>query len=213
MFTGDEFADGGDHIRSSLKKEGIKASFFLTGRFYESPAFGPLIEGLKKDGHYLGAHSDKHLLYCDWTKRDSTLVTQQEFSKDLRANYQRMEKLGVEKSSAPYFLPPYEWYNKTIADWTTLEGLRLVNFSPGTRSTADYTWPEMGKSYRPSDEIYESIMTLEEADPHGLNGFILLMHIGTDPRRTDKFYFRLSELLAELKERGYSFERIDALLD
>ena len=124
-----------------------------------------------------------------------------------------MKKFGVQKASAPYFLPPYEWYNKTIADWTAAEGLSLVNFSPGTRSTADYTFPEMGKSYRPSDEIYQSILTLEETDPHGLNGFILLVHIGTDPRRTDKFYHRLPGLLSELKRRGYSFERIDDLLD
>ena len=213
VFTGDEFADGGESIRASLKKQGIKASFFLTGRFYETSAFKPLIKGLKKDGHYLGAHSDKHLLYCDWVKRDSTLITQQKFAEDLRDNYRRMDEFDVKKSDAPYFLPPYEWYNKTIAEWTAAEGLSLVNFSPGTRSTADYTWPEMGKSYRPSEEIYRSIMTLEETDPHGLNGFILLVHIGTDPRRTDKFYHKLPDLLAELHSRGYSFERIDDLLN
>ena len=33
VFTGDEFADGGNTIINTLKQENIKASFFLTGGF------------------------------------------------------------------------------------------------------------------------------------------------------------------------------------
>lgn len=161
----------------------------------------------------MGAHSDQHLLYCDWNKRDSLLINQQQFSRDLQANYTKMAKNGIPKKNAPYFLPPFEWYNSTISQWTQQESLTLVNFTPGTRSAADYTWPEMGKSYRSSQEIYQSILDYEKKDPHGLNGFILILHIGTDPRRKDKFYFRLEELLRELKEKDYHFVRIDELLN
>jgi len=34
VFTGHEFADGGDYIAEVLKKNKVKASFFLTGDFY-----------------------------------------------------------------------------------------------------------------------------------------------------------------------------------
>ena len=34
VFTGDEYADGGIHIANVLAYQGIKASFFLTGKFY-----------------------------------------------------------------------------------------------------------------------------------------------------------------------------------
>lgn len=190
----------------------MKASFFLTGRFYRNPAFKPLLQELVKEQHYLGAHSDEHLLYCDWTKRDSLLVTQEQFRQDLLKNYERMAAFGVRKSDAPYFLPPYEWYNQSITEWTAQEGLQLINFSPGTRSTADYTWPEMGSRYVSSERVYHSILEQEANDPNGLNGFILLVHIGTDPRRTDKFYYHLDALLTELKGKGYSFVTIDALL-
>ncbi|WP_245539652.1 polysaccharide deacetylase family protein [Pontibacter roseus] len=213
MFTGDEFADGGDAIREALKKHQAKASFFLTGRFYRNPAFRPLIQSLKKDGHYLGAHSDKHLLYCDWQKRDSLLVTQPQFAEDLQRNYQRMAEFGIHKKDAPYFLPPYEWYNRTVTDWTEQEGLQLVNFSPGTRSAADYTWPEMGNRYVSSETILKSILAYEAKDRNGLNGFLLLLHIGTDPRRQDKFYHRLDELLTQLEQKGYRLVRIDELLE
>jgi peptidoglycan/xylan/chitin deacetylase (PgdA/CDA1 family) len=195
-----------------LHNHHVKGSFFLTGNFYSNPEFKSIIGDLKKEGHYLGAHSDKHLLYADWTKRDSLLVTREQFANDLKNNYKRMARFGIKKSDAPYFLPPYEWYNSAIAGWTKNLGLTLVNFSPGTRSTADYTYPGM-TSYRPSDEIYKSIMDYEAKDPHGLNGFILLVHIGTDPRRTDKFYNKLDVLISELENKGYQLVRIDELLE
>jgi peptidoglycan/xylan/chitin deacetylase (PgdA/CDA1 family) len=59
----------------------------------------------------------------------------------------------------------------------------------------------------------KSILEYEERSISGLNGFILLVHIGTDPRRTDKFYKYLPELITRLKSRGYQFERIDELLN
>nr|WP_295864212.1 glycoside hydrolase family 9 protein [uncultured Chitinophaga sp.] len=211
VFTGDEFADGGQTIRRVLQQQKVPAAFFLTGKFYANPAFQPLVKQLKADGHYLGPHSDQHPLYCDWQKRDSLLITHEAFDKDLAANYRRMKSLGISKSAAPYFLPPYEWYNDTIAAWTKAAGLQLVNFTPGTRSNADYTTPAM-KSYRSSEEIYRSVLQYADTQPAGLNGFMLLLHIGTDPARTDKFYHRLNELITDLKKRGYRFVAIDQLL-
>ena len=166
---------------------------------------------MKKDGHYLGAHSDKHLLYCDWNKRDSLFVTKDEFKKDLSANYKMMERFGLQKTSAQYLLPPYEWYNDSISAWTKEMGLQLINFTPGTRSNADYTTPDE-KNYRSSEEIYKSIINYESSNSSGLNGFILLVHIGTDPKRTDKFYNRLPQLITELKAKGYQFQTVEGLL-
>jgi hypothetical protein len=41
---------------------------------------------------------------------------------------------------------------------------------------------------------------------------MLLMHIGTDPARSDKFYRHLPALIRELRRKGYGFVRIDELL-
>lgn len=207
VFTGHEFADGANSITETLKKKKVKASFFLTGDFYNNPSYKKIVFVLKNDGHYLGAHSNKHLLYADWNKRDSLLVSKEEFKTDLLKNYAAMKKHGITK--APYFLPPYEWYNDSIAAWTKEMGLQLINFTPGTKSHADYTWPQL-PNYKSSDEIYQSIISYEKQ--RGLNGFILLLHIGTDDRRTDRFYLRLNELINELKKKGYSFKRVDNLL-
>jgi len=212
VFTGDEFADGGNHISQTLAKENIKASFFFTGNFYRNPAFKKLITGLKNDGHYLGPHSDKHLLYCDWVKRDSLLVTKEQFKNDLLRNYAEMKQFGVDKSQANYFMPPYEWYNDSIAAWAKELNVQLINFTPGTKSNADYTYPEL-KNYQSSDAIYQSIINYEKSRKKRLNGFILLLHTGTDPRRTDKFYDRLESLIRYLKTSGYHFKTVGGLLD
>ena len=95
VLTGDEFADGGDVVLKTLSAQKIKASFFLTGRFYRNKKFQSLIRRLKKAGHYLGPHSDQHLLYNDWTKRDSLLVSKDEFRNDLMSNYVAMESFGI----------------------------------------------------------------------------------------------------------------------
>jgi peptidoglycan/xylan/chitin deacetylase (PgdA/CDA1 family) len=212
VFTGDEYGEGGSAIMAALQKENVKASFFFTGRFYRNLLFKELIRGLKEKGHYLGAHSNEHLLYCDWVKRDSLLVTKKQFNDDLDKNYMELRKLGITSSDARYFLPPYEWYNDSIALWTRERGLQLISFSPGTLSSADYTTTQ-DNNYRSSEIIYTSILNLEARQASGLNGFILLMHIGAGPGRTDKFYKRLPQLVKWLRKRGYEPVRIDQLLD
>ncbi len=212
VFTGDEFADGAAFITKTLKEHSINASFFFTGNYYRNKEFAEGIRKLHSSGNYMGAHSDRHLLYCDWEKRDSLLVTRQEFLEDLKNNYSEMKKHGIMAGEARFFLPPYEWYNDSISLWTAQAGLQLINFTPGTRSNADYTYPEMGERYVGSEEILDSVLSFEAGSSNGMNGFILLVHIGTHPGRTDKFYKYLPGLIKELKNRGYRFVRIDEML-
>ena len=68
------------------------------------------------------------------------------------------------------------------------------------------------KNYRSSEEIFQRIKDYEAKDPNGLNGFLLLLHIGTDPERTDKFYHRLNELIDFLKAKNYKLVSIEQLL-
>lgn len=52
----------------------------------------------------------------------------------------------------------------------------------------------------------------ETRDASGLNGFILLAHIGAGPKRTDKFHNRVDELIGWLKTKNYEPVRVDELL-
>ena len=98
-----------------------------------------------------------------------------------------------------------------IVAWAEEIGLVLINFSPGTGSNADYTTPSM-REYRSSERIFDGILAYEKSDQDGLNGFLLLLHIGTHPDRKDKFYLRLEELTDRLSSLGYGFKRVDEML-
>jgi peptidoglycan/xylan/chitin deacetylase (PgdA/CDA1 family) len=211
-FTGGSFGEGGDHILSILSKLNIKASFFFTGDFFRTPEFEQIIKRIVKDGHYLGIHSDKHPLYCPWDNRDKTLISKKDFIMDIKACQEHLIRFGVDPKKNRYWIPPYEWYNEDISRWSGELGLILINFSPGSYSNADYT-EEADKNYRSSDFIYQKILEKEETDPNGLNGFLLLIHIGAGPGRKDKFFLRLESLLLELQKRGYSFVLVDEMLD
>ncbi|WP_052671138.1 glycoside hydrolase family 9 protein [Draconibacterium sediminis] len=205
VFSAHDKAEGATHILKVLDKKDGKASFFFTGDFLRDNQFQPIIKKVIKDGHYLGAHSDKHLLYCDWTKRDSLLVDRTTFEQDLKENCKALQQYDINSKNANWFLPPYEWYNSATVNWASAMGLRTINFSPGIRSNADYTTPDMA-NYMSSDKIFKSILQVEEEQ--SLNGAIMLIHPGTEEKRTDKFYLRLEELIETLQAKGYRFERL-----
>ena len=161
------------------------------------------MQRLLKEGHYVGSHSYGHFLYSPLGNRDSLLVTREEFEKDLLKSYEVMRKAGIEFKDAPLYIPPYEYYNRQIAAWAKNMGIQVVNFTAGTASNADYTTPDM-KNYRSSQAIYDKILSVEAAE--GLNGHLMLIHFGTDARRTDKFYKgHLERLIKVLKNKGYKF--------
>jgi len=196
-------------VLNVLNKNKFKGSFFFTGNFLRLKKWESIIEKIIQQGHYVGAHSDKHLLYCDWTKRDSTLVSFEVFENDLKNNFDELKKLGVTIDNARYFMPPYEWYNQEIADWCRKFGLELINFTPGVGTNADYTTPKL-KNYKSSNEIVKRLKQFEKKN--GLNGAIILIHPGTETERTDKFYFKLEELIDYLHEKGYQFRSVKNLL-
>jgi peptidoglycan/xylan/chitin deacetylase (PgdA/CDA1 family) len=211
-FTGHEFGEGGDTILDALRAHGAQASFFFTGDFCRNPAFAGLIRRIRDEGHYLGPHSDRHLLYCDWTPEKPLLVSRAVFDADLEDNLRALEAHGVDRRRVRYWIPPYEQYNAAIAAWSRDHGITLVNYTPGTRSNADYAG-EAEKAFVPSARIVRNILDRDRTDPDGLNGFLLLMHVGAGPGRADKMHDHLAGLLDQLAARGYTFVRIDTLLD
>lgn len=205
VFSADSQVDGYETIREVLKRHGIKAAFFFTGNFYRNPDFAHMVEALKDDGMYIGAHSDRHLLYCSWENRDSTLVTKEEMINDLEANYAEMAKFGISKEDAPYYMPPYEWYNSEICGWCREWGVSIINMTPDTWTNQDWTIPDSDFPYYSNDDLYGRLIDFERNDPNGLGGTILLIHFGTDPRRPEKLYDRLDSMIEEFKSRGYRF--------
>jgi endoglucanase len=211
IFTGGDFGEGTGHVLDTLAAHGVKASFFFTGDYLRKPAHEPHLKRIVRENHYLGPHSDKHPLYAPWEDRGKTLLTRDQFRADLQKNIDDLRKLGAlaDAGKPIYFIPPYEWYNRDQSNWSAEMGVLLFNFTPGSGSNRDWA-PEGHKSFVPSEKIIADILAYEKKDPHGLNGFLLLLHVGS--QRRDKTFLLLEDLLKELKARGYSFARVDKLL-
>jgi len=140
------------------------------------------------------------------------LVTKDQFRTDLQDNLQLMKQEGIRNRPIQYFIPPYEWWNDSIALWSKEEYCQVVNFTPGTRTNADYTYPQMDDRYVSTESILASLDQFEQSDSFGLNGTMILIHAGTDPRRTDKLYNQLPMLFTKWKKSGYKLVRVDELL-
>jgi len=207
IFSADEFGEGAATILDILKAKNVKGSFFLTGNYLRNPAYTKSVKRMISEKHFIGPHSDKHLLYNSWEKRDSLLVTKEQFTSDLLTNYDELIRIGVPQPEERFYLAPYEWYNSTIALWTADLGIKLINLTPGTATNADYTTPDM-PNYQTSDQLFDKLKKFESSNTEGLNGAFVLVHLGTDAKRTDKLYNRLGEMIDYLLSKGYSFKKL-----
>jgi peptidoglycan/xylan/chitin deacetylase (PgdA/CDA1 family) len=210
VFTGDEFGESTESILNTLKQRKIKAGLFVTGNFVRNNKLRPFLERAVAEGHYVGPHSDSHPLYASWEYRDKTLVTEAFFTKDLQKNLDALTTIGALGRERPVlFVPPYEHYNGDQVGWSRELGVTLFNFTPGSGSHRDYI-REGSPRFISARKIYDDILAYERKEPHGLNGFLLLLHLGSG--RKDPFHPMLDPLCKELSKRNYEFERVDRLL-
>lgn len=211
VFTGGDFGEGTAPILATLRAERVSASLFVTGGFLRRPDLAKLLQRAVHEGHYVGPHSDQHLLYAPWEDREKSIVSEQQFKQDLKKNIGDLRRVGaLPKGQRVFFIPPYEWFNQDQVRWARDMDVTLFNFSPGSGSNRDYL-PESDKRFVSSREILRGILEYESESPDGLKGFILLLHLGAD--RKDKMWLLLPELIGELRKRGYEFVRIDKLLE
>ncbi|MCL2502773.1 MAG: glycoside hydrolase family 9 protein [Bacteroidales bacterium] len=204
IFSADVAFEGGTKVLDVLEKHNTLGSFFLTGTCLRMPQHKAVIERIIREGHYVGPHSDKHLLYAPWEDRQKTLVGGDSLRNDILLNVKELEKFGVSADQQLWFLPPYEYYNDETVRVSATLGLKVMNFTPGSLTNADYTTPSMS-NYRSSQTLIDHVMNMESRG--ALHGAILLIHPGVSDERPDKLYDRLDELMTNLKEKGYSFKR------
>ena len=155
----------------------------------------------------MGGHSDGHVLYCDWGAKRPTLMSADSIVADLRANYAELARFGVDRRQAQWFLPPYEHYNDFSVAVLEAMGVRVVNYTPGIGTPADYTTPDM-KNYRTAGTLLDGLWKFEKEE--GLDGALLLIHPAVEESRpqAERLYNRLDEIIRYLKKKGYSFERL-----
>ncbi len=209
LFTADEHVDGAESVIATLAEHKISAAFFLTGKSLDASKMRDWVRQAVEAGHYVGPHSDGHLLYAPWEDRKKSLVSRERFQADLFRNLAELGEIGANRSEPIYFVPPYEWHNADHSAWAKELGCQMINFTSGTGSNRDFA-PEDHQAFVPTEKLIQDVLDYEQKSDSGLNGHLLLLHLGTN--RKDKVYAKLGELIEELVAREYSIVRVDKLL-
>ncbi len=206
-FTADVNFNGAETILKTLKKQKVKGNFFLTGNCLRHAPNQDVIRRIVADGHYVGGHSDRHVLYCDWDAARTPLMGTDSIIRDLKANFAALEEAGVPREKARWFLPPYEHYDARSVEILRAMGVQVVNYTPGIGTPADYTIPSM-TNYRKAQPLIDGLWKFEKEE--GLGGALVLIHPGIEESRPEKerLYNRLDEIIRYLKKKGYRFDRL-----
>lgn len=143
-----------DSILDTLKKNGIKASFFMTGEWVEN--YPDAVKKIAEAGHDLASHGDGH--------KHMNSLSKEECMQEIYGVHKKVFELtGIEMD---LFRPPYGEYNDTV-----ITAARESGYYPIQWSIDSLDWKNYG--------VKEMTERVVEHKALG-NGGIVLMHNGTD---------------------------------
>ena len=142
-----------DSIIATLKKNDIKASFFMTGEWVEN--YPDAVKKIAAEGHDLASHGDGH--------KHMNSLSKEACRKEIYEVHKKVFELtGTEMD---LFRPPYGEYNDTV-----IEAAEESGYYPIQWSVDSLDWKNYGV-----DQMTERVVNNSALD----NGAIILMHNGT----------------------------------
>jgi len=208
-FDGGSITAGADSILDILKKNNIKTTFFLTGKFIiKNPE---ITQKIIDNGHEIGNHSYSHPHFTQFESNFShnllegvdRAFVQKELLKTDSVFYSKFDKKLLK-----YWRAPFGEYNEDILQWAAEIGFKHIRWSKNG-DLADWVKDKESKLYKTSDELCDHIVEMMKNDK--LKGSIVLMHLGTD-RKEEQPYKMLPKLIKILYKNEYKIVKITNLL-
>ena len=208
-FDGDWIDNASDYILQQLKQNDAKATFFLTRRFIERHP--DTVRMIVEEGHEVGNHTSSHphltTYASNFAQKTLDRVNEAFIRRELEATEKRFYEITNQRMPA-LWRAPYGEHNKQIREWAAMFGYKHIGW---TIDTLDWvTGNEQGIRMQSNEEVLERILNHDE-QKYGLNGAILLMHVGTS-RDKEKFHEILPKVILELKKRGYQFAPVSEII-
>lgn len=183
-------AGGVDSILRTLRKEGVPATFFLTGRWARQ--FPADVARIASRGYVLGNHTDTHPSVTGLSDAQ------------LRAQLRRTNKAvraAAGRGTRPWFRFPYGAH--------TPRDIRRVN----DLGYACIQWTVDTAGWMGTSEGQSVAGVISRVTAALRPGAIVLMHVGANPNDGSTLDAdALPTLIATLRSRGYEFTTLDALL-
>jgi polysaccharide deacetylase family sporulation protein PdaB len=142
-----------DQILKILKKEQVKATFFITGEWVAN--YPEQVKKIAKEGHDIGSHGDHH--------KHMTQLSKEEQKKEIMDLHEKVKLLTGQEMTL--FRPPYGDYDDTV-----ITIAKECGYMPVQWSVDSLDWKEYGK---------EDMITRTVNHKNMENGAILLLHTGT----------------------------------
>lgn len=140
-------------ILGILKKEKVKATFFLTGEWVSN--FPEEVKQIAKEGHDIGNHGDHH--------KKMTQLSMDEQKKEIMDLHEKIKLLTG--NDITLFRPPYGDYDDNVIKTARACGYEAVQWSVDSLD-----WKEYGR-----EDLISRTVGHKNLD----NGAILLLHTGT----------------------------------
>ncbi len=213
--------DGGGHMNAAreildtLRSRDVRATMFLTGRFVER--YPKLVRRMAALGHDIGNHTYTHPHLTTWasTRSHQTLpgITRARIFKELGRTARAFQKATGQRM-VPLWRAPYGERNRQICRWAQEAGYLPVGWRQGRTwmenlDSNDWVPNEDDPAYHSPDEVLRKILTAARRKPYGINGGIVLMHLGTlRKRRSERVHLSVGTLIDSLRALGYSFATV-----
>jgi peptidoglycan/xylan/chitin deacetylase (PgdA/CDA1 family) len=217
-FDGGSTDNAAEQILAILREHHLQTTIFLSGAFIQK--FPELTRRIVEDGHEIGNHtwSHPHLTTFAENNRHETLpnLTQMFVHDQLNRTAELFEQVTGQKMS-PFWRAPFGEHNAEIRQWAAELGYRHIGWTKGrswrqSMDTLDWIADTSSAAYHTSEEIFANLMNMSETEAYGMNGGIILMHLGSHRQDGDHFYNMLPRLISGLREKNYTLVKVSELL-
>jgi peptidoglycan/xylan/chitin deacetylase (PgdA/CDA1 family) len=218
-FDGSDQSNAATEILDTLKSRDVKATMFLSGRFMQRKT--DVVRRILGDGHEIGNHtfSHPHLTSFVQDHTQSTLpsVTEAFLAQELTRTDSVFQALYGSRL-APLWRSPYGDHNRTLCVWAQKAGFLHIGWGQGRTwrrnlDSNDWTPNEETAGFHTPQEVYDKIVSLAREQPWGINGGIILMHLGTVRlQKESQVHQVLGKMIDTLSSLGYRFVTVSELL-
>ncbi|MBN1578142.1 MAG: polysaccharide deacetylase family protein [Chitinispirillaceae bacterium] len=209
-FDGGSLANIADAVLDTLASRSVTATMFLTGEFIRK--YPDLIRRIVAEGHECGNHTFKHPHLTRYAV-DRTATTLPSVSEPVLCDQLfRTERIFLTITGtrlAPLWRAPYGEFNREICRWAYEAGYLHIGWRQGRTwreglDSNDWVPDPETPGYHTPEELIDKVATLARQQPCGINGGILLFHLGTERKKTeDRVHTVLGTLIDTLREKGY----------
>jgi peptidoglycan/xylan/chitin deacetylase (PgdA/CDA1 family) len=217
-FDGGSEANSTESILDTLKKYNARATIFLTGEFIERyPELTKRIAAEQEVGNHTFSHEHLTTFAENSTQRTAPNLTREEVQSQLRKTEDVFYKITGARMS-PLWRAPYGEHNLEIRRWASEMGYTHVAWTADPKNhqnmdSLDWVPDPSTPGYFPSILIKERLLTFGRNEAAQANGAIILMHLGSQRKETDRLDQWLPEIIQTFRQRGYDFITASELID